>query len=281
MKPLIELSSSMAQNIEGLFFDLDDTFLSETRLSEAAYASLFRLNAAGLRLIALTGRPASWADIIARMWPVEAAIAENGALGYERYGDQIVGFDFCNSSQRVIHQRALQRLVARVREDIPELVPADDAVGRISDFTFDIGEHQMASEAAIEAAQGMARRAGARTTRSSVHLHLTFDRSDKATGALGYLRRKGEDVTRARSRFCFIGDSQNDAPCFAAFSHSFAVANLRGRFSILPQFLTEQTAEKGFCEFADRLLEFRSGGRSAATPTKSAPSALKSQKIER
>src|SRR5690606_29031989 len=110
---------------------------------------------------------------------------------------------------------------------VPALVPADDVDGRVSDFTFDIGEHERASEETIATARAIAAGAGARTTRSSVHLHFTFDRSDKATGALAYLRSTGDDETRARQHFAFIGDSENDAPAFAAFSCTIGVANVR------------------------------------------------------
>src|SRR5690606_52511 len=112
-------------------------------------------------------------------------------------------------------------------------------------------------EETIQAAQEFAHRAGARTTRSSVHLHYTFERADKATGALGYLCRTGGDPTRGRQRFAFIGDSDNDAAAFAAFSHSVGVSNLRGHFSIPPRYLTERSTSRGFVEFAEILTHWR------------------------
>ena len=109
----------------------------------------------------------------------------------------------------------------------------------------------------IQDAQSLAESWGARTTRSSVHLHFTFDRVDKATGALSYLQSQGIDATVARRRFAFIGDSENDAPCFNAFFTTVGVANLRGAFSLKPRYRTEERASAGFIKFAHRLCELR------------------------
>lgn len=257
MKSPAQFPRSIAQSLEGLFFDLDDTFLDTGKVTEAAYAALFRLNETGLRLIALTGRPAAWGELVARMWPVEAAIAENGAVAYARNKGRVTLVDSVDKAERARRQLLLHQLVSTAVERFPDLVPADDVAGRITDFTFDIGEHQKAREETIRAAREFAHRAGARTTRSSVHLHYTFDRADKATGALGYLSRTGGDPTRGRQRFAFIGDSDNDAAGFAAFPHSVGVHNLRGDFSIPPRYLTDRSSSEGFVEFAQILTKLR------------------------
>jgi HAD superfamily hydrolase (TIGR01484 family) len=257
MQHISQLPSAAARSLEGLFFDLDDTFLDNGKVTEAAYAALFRLKESGLRLIALTGRPAAWGELVARMWPVEAAIAENGAVAHVQKGTRVTLIDSVDADERARRRTLLAELVSAALQHFPELVPADDVGGRITDFTFDIGEHLQAKEETILAAREFAQRAGARTTRSSVHLHFTFDRADKATGALSYLLRTGGDPTRGRQRFAFIGDSDNDAAGFAAFSHAVGVHNLRGHFSIPPRYLTDGTSSEGFVEFAQILTKLR------------------------
>lgn len=257
MKSIAQIPPSVAESLEGLFFDLDDTFLDAGKVSEAAYAALFRLKECGLRLIALTGRPAAWGEVVARMWPVEAAIAENGAVIFSETEGRVTLVDSVDEAERARRSHALGELVSAALTQFPDLVPADDVGGRITDFTFDIGEHQKAKEDIIQAAREFAQRAGARTTRSSVHLHYSFDRADKATGALGYLSRTGGDPTRGRQRFAFIGDSDNDAAGFAAFSHTVGVHNLRGHFSIPPRYLTARSSSEGFVEFAQILTKLR------------------------
>jgi hydroxymethylpyrimidine pyrophosphatase-like HAD family hydrolase len=76
MKPLAQLD---AREIDALLFDIDETLTTGGKLTALAYAALEKLHAAGKRLVAVTGRPAGWCDQIARMWPVDAVVGENGA----------------------------------------------------------------------------------------------------------------------------------------------------------------------------------------------------------
>lgn len=258
MRNIFRLSKAEALALKGVLFDLDDTLLDHTHLSRAAYDALFRLRESGLGLIALTGRPASWAELIVRMWPVDAAIAENGSVAYRFVNRAPVLLDTVSHRVRQIRRERLDSLVKEVLRELPQLVPANDVLGRISDFTFDIGESHHMPEDVIGRAIQLARRRGARTTRSSVHLHLTFDHMDKGCGALHLLTRLGHDSTSARHQFAFIGDSQNDAAAFATFATTVGVANLKGTFSLPPKYLTQLPASAGFCQFTDHLCGLRS-----------------------
>jgi len=67
----------------------------------------------------------------------------------------------------------------------------------------------------------------------------------------------GIDLDRQREVAVFIGDSPNDEPKFAYFSHSVAVANIRPflpRLVSPPTYITEEPAGAGFVEFAEMLL---------------------------
>jgi len=103
--------------------------------------------------------------------------------------------------------------------------------------------------------------AGARTSRSSVHLHATFDTDDKASGALRFLARElGQEPGAALSRFAFVGDSGNDAACFAAFRTTFGVANVAaavGRLSVPPRYVARAPMGEGFAEIAGTILRAR------------------------
>src|SRR6187402_1200883 len=84
MRPISALVSDAPGFLRGLLFDLDDTFLDHSQLSEAAYSSLFRLREAGFECYAVTGRPAGWAAVIVNQWPIQGAVAENGAIAFHR-----------------------------------------------------------------------------------------------------------------------------------------------------------------------------------------------------
>lgn len=258
MRPLEDLSRAQVRRLHGLLFDLDDTFLTHGALSEQAYSSLFRLREAGLELYAVTGRPAAWGQILVRQWPIAAAVTENGAIGVSLRGHRLKLHDSLSPNERRDRKRRLQDLVARIRRRVPELVLADDARLRVSDVTFDIGETRNPSSFAVAHAVEHAHQAGARTTRSSVHLHISFDRDDKASGAVELVSElTGADPTWVLQRYAFVGDGENDHCCFAAFKLSIAVANLSGRPSLPPTYVTRSSGGAGFTELAARLAALR------------------------
>ncbi len=161
-------------------------------------------------------------------------------------------------AERESRRERLLELVSLLRERFVDLVPASDVGARRSDYTFDIGETRKVAPEIVEAASAEARRHGAFTTTSSVHLHVSFDRADKASGSLWLLHRQtGLDPTEGRLRYAFVGDSENDAACFAAFQTTVGVANLRGRLTVRPRFVTSRERGAGFAELAETLIALR------------------------
>ncbi|GMV16295.1 MAG: HAD hydrolase family protein [Polyangiaceae bacterium] len=260
MRPISELSAAEARGLEGLLFDLDDTLLDHGRLGETAYSSLFRLRESGLRLIAVTGRPAGWGEVVARQWPVDGAVTENGAVLLYRDDGGVRRLDAVPEAERRTRRIRVAEVVAKIGEAFPELAPADDVAARLSDFTFDIGERQRVAPEVVRAVAALAREHGARTQASSVHLHVSFDADDKATGAVRLVRLLwGTDPTLTRFHFAFIGDSENDAACFAGFRTTIAVQNFSGRPTVSPRYLTAAPRGAGFAEAAARVVELREG----------------------
>ena len=89
MRPLTELSKAEARGLQGLLFDLDDTLLDHGQLTLDAYQALCNLAETDLWLVAVTGRPASWGELVAGMWPIRAALSENGHLAHARLGGRV------------------------------------------------------------------------------------------------------------------------------------------------------------------------------------------------
>jgi len=246
------------RRLRGLLFDLDDTLLEHGKLTKEAFETLCWLRDAGVSLIGVTGRPVAWARVLTPMWPVDALVAENGALSVIREGGRPVVDDRLDGPTRAARRSRLLEIIDRLRARCPGLERSDDCDGRVSDYTFDIGEFRSAGKDLVAQALAAAAALGARTTVSSVHLHVTLDHDDKSTGTLRLLaKRFGVDPGRARFEFAYVGDSSNDAPCFGAFRTSVGVSNLRGRFSLPPRFVTEGARSTGFvetahCLFGDR-----------------------------
>lgn len=256
MRPLAELPKL---DLDGVFFDLDDTLLTHGVLTRDAYGALWDLHDAGLRLVAVTGRPSGWAEVFVRQWPIDGAVTENGAVFVARAGKGV------DVSFRDADPPRLASLIDAVHAADPGLALSDDVHARRSDVTWDIGEHVTVSEDRIRALQALLVANGARTTRSSVHVHATFSGDDKASGAVRFVREKfGTDEGRALARWAFIGDSPNDAACFAALRHTFGVANVRpfaSRISVPPRWISPSERGEGFAEIARAILEKRATWR--------------------
>jgi hydroxymethylpyrimidine pyrophosphatase-like HAD family hydrolase len=95
-----------------------------------------------------------------------------------------------------------------------------------------------------------------------VHLHASYERDDKASGVVRFLRnRLGEDSGSALGRFAFVGDSGNDAACFSAFRVTFGVANVRvhvPRLPLPPRWVALRERGAGFAEIARAIVAARS-----------------------
>ena len=263
MRPLRAFAAQRPSDLafDGIVFDLDGTVLSDGRLTLPAYEALHRLKEHGFRLIACTGRPAGWGEIIARQWPLDLAVAENGAIGFAREGRAVVRIDRLSLAERGARRDRLEEAARQLQDEFPDLVLADDNLARLSDVTFDIGETQTVAQERVRQVRGRAAELELRTFTSSIHLHITFDSDDKATGTLRILaQRFGHDPTAARLCNAFIGDSANDAACFAGFRTTFAVANVAHHLeslSVPPRFVSNAEEGQGFVEIADRLCAVR------------------------
>ena len=80
MQPLADSSQNALRKIRFVLTDIDDTLTENGLLPAASYQALERLQKAGKKVIPITGRPAGWCDHIARMWPVDGIVGENGAF---------------------------------------------------------------------------------------------------------------------------------------------------------------------------------------------------------
>jgi HAD superfamily hydrolase (TIGR01484 family) len=256
MRPLSELPRERARALVGVVFDLDDTALDHGLLTAAALAALWRARRAGLRLIAATGRPAGWAEVFARALPIDGAIAENGALAYFREGARVHALEPLDGAGRAALVPLADELCATFGARL-----ADDNGLRRTDVTIDVGENDRLPPETVTAMTRWAAARGLRTTVSSVHVHLSSSPEDKASGVLRFLHRRfGEDPGSALTRYAFVGDSGNDAACFAAFRVSVGVANVAphlARLSVPPRYVASAERGAGFAETLDALLALR------------------------
>ena len=256
MKPLAALD---ARGVRALLVDIDDTLTTEGKLTAGAYAALERLHRAGLRVVPVTGRPAGWCDHIARMWPVDAVVGENGAFYFFYSGSQLHKRFHDDTQSRMQKRARLEVLAARILAAVPGCALASDQPYRETDLAIDYCED--VAPLPLEAAEriaGLMQQAGLTAKVSSIHVNGWFGEYDKlATTRRLFAERFGLDLEAANREVVFAGDSPNDAPMFAFFRNSVGVANVH-RFEHLladkPKYVTRAPSGRGFVELADHLL---------------------------
>jgi len=253
MKPLAELDARPARYV---LLDLDDTLTSAGKLTAEAYAALESLQRGGKHVILVTGRPAGWCDHIARMWPLDAVVGENGAF-YFWFSEGKLGKRFIDDAQTRARQRSqLMEIAARILAQVPGTAIASDQPYRETDLAIDYRED--VAPLSLESAEriaGLMRNAGLTAKVSSIHVNGWFGRYDKlATARLLFAERFGVDLEAANRQVVYTGDSPNDAPMFAFFDRSVGVANVRRFPGLAPKYVTEAEAGAGFAELAAHLL---------------------------
>ena len=142
MRPLAEFPVEARGRIRGVLTDIDDTLTSNGHLFAAAYTALERLRSAGLLVIPVTGRPAGWCDHIARMWPVDAVVGENGAFWFRhdpRVGRLVKRYVVEEAERRRLAGR-LREIAARVLAEVPGCALASDQAYREADIAIDFRE---------------------------------------------------------------------------------------------------------------------------------------------
>jgi len=257
MKPLAQLPEP--DRIQGLLFDIDDTLTTDGRLTAEAYGALERLKRAGRIVVPITGRPAGWCDHIARMWPVDAVVGENGAFYFRRKGGRLLKRFLDDESTRAAHRASLAAIGERILAQVPGCALASDQAYRETDLAIDFCEDvpPLPLEAAGRIAELM-RAAGLTAKVSSIHVNGWFGRYDKLTMTRTlFAEQFGRALDAANGSLVFAGDSPNDAPMFAYFEHSVGVANVArfaGRLEAAPKYVTQRAAGAGFAELAAHLL---------------------------
>ncbi len=261
MQPVARFPAEQRASIRFVLTDIDDTLTSDGRLGAAAYRALERLTQSGRHVVPVTGRPAGWCDMIARFWPVDAVVGENGAFyfRYDHAARRMTRRYFVVESEREMAHRRLDRLAAEILAAVPGARVAADQPYRVADLAIDYREDcGPLSVAEVNRIVALFEAAGATAKISSIHVNGWFGDYDKLAMTHILFRELYDlDLDTARDAVAFIGDSPNDAPMFGHFPNSIAVANIRphlARLGALPTYVTEAASGAGFVEFAEMLL---------------------------
>ena len=268
MLPLVECPAGRLKRVRGVLADIDDTLTSDGRLTADSYAAMEHVHNAGLAMIPITGRPAGWCDHIARMWPVDAVVGENGAFWfrYDHQRRQMHRYFECDAEQRRAQRDKLRSIADEVMRRVPRARVAADQLYREADLAIDYCEDvPRLTDEEVNTIVSVMSSKGLTVKVSSIHVNGWFGTYDKLTTTRKLLLECFGAQTRIQEEFCYIGDSPNDEPMFAYFDISFGVANVAefaSRMKDHPKYVTRASGGAGFAEFSAYLLRTRRSAHS-------------------
>jgi HAD superfamily hydrolase (TIGR01484 family) len=255
MKPLSSWPQTARDKIAGVFTDIDDTLTTKGAITPDALEALHHLKAKGLMVIPITGRPVGWSMSFASTWPVDAMVAENGAVAllYNTQSNQVSKIYQQDLATRTHNFQEMQRIAKHVMKEIPGTVMAQDSPGRETDIAFDHSEFHTLTTEQIQQVVQLLQQEGMTATVSSIHINAWFGDHNKWHGAQWILKElAGRDLKQELDQWVYVGDSTNDQVMFEHFKHSVGVANiLRFEHDLkhLPKYIAMQERGTGFAEF--------------------------------
>ena len=267
MTPLSDCPRPVLAAVRGVLTDIDETVSTEGHLTPEAYGALAALRKAGLLAIPVTGRPAGWCDHIARFWPVDAVVGENGAfwMWHDEKARRLRTRFIQSGEERADGRRRLEAVRADVLREVRGAGIASDQPYRLADLAVDFCEDVPALKRDdVARIVAIFERHGAHAKVSSIHVNGWFGDYDKlTTSRLMMAELFGVDLRRDAERYVFAGDSPNDAPMFGFFPNGVGMANVRDFADLmphLPRWVTQARSGAGFVELARALISARTAG---------------------
>lgn len=256
------LADWVVPQLIGVFTDIDDTLTTAGAITPDALQALAALKAAGLQLIPVTGRPVGWSEAFAQSWPVDAIVAENGAVALvHEAGQPLRKIYQQDAATRSAHFARMQQVLARIEREVPGARRARDSAGRETDIAIDHSEFTQLPPDAIDHVVALMQHAGMQATVSSIHINGWYGTHDKFAGARWIVRELwGRDLDAELGQWLYVGDSANDQVMFKHFTHSVGVANIRRwatQLTHAPAHITRAERGAGFAELTGHLLRLR------------------------
>ena len=264
MQPLSSWPPVARAGLVGVFTDIDDTLTTDGAITPDALAALGALKAAGLQVIAITGRPVGWSVPFATAWPIDAIVAENGAVALvppSTPGGALSKRYLQDGPTRAANYARMQQVLARIEGEIPGAVRATDSPGRETDIAIDHSEFVHLDEAQIAAVVTLMQAEGMHATVSSIHINGWYGDHNKLEGARWIVRAlQGRTLDDEMDRWAYVGDSTNDQLMFKTFAHSIGVANVARfvpKLAHLPRYVAQGERGAGFAEVVAAVLAAR------------------------
>jgi HAD superfamily hydrolase (TIGR01484 family) len=260
MKPLASWPAPSRRAVKGVFTDIDDTLTTEGQVTGDVLRALDALSAAGVHVIPITGRPVGWSEPFAAQWPVQAIVAENGAVALSRSSrpGALRKLYQQDPEVRAANFARMRQVAQRIVREVPGATLARDSAGRETDIAIDHSEYVQLPPACVAQVVRLMQNEGMNATVSSIHINGWFGDHNKLSGARWIVRELlGRELDEEIDRWVYVGDSTNDVLMFEHFPHSVGVANIRrfeAELSHPPAYITPAERGAGFAQVAQAIL---------------------------
>ena len=259
------IHADIVKNIIGIFFDIDDTLTTFGKIQAVAFQALWDLKNSGLKVVPITGRSAGWCDHIARMWPVDGIVGENGAFyfWFDEEEHKLKKRFLDPDEVRADKRRRLTRIRDEILTSVSGTAMASDQLYRETDLGIDYCEDvKPLDRASVDRICRIFKKYGATCKVSSIHVNGWFGGYDKLGMTKIFAQERwGLDLDANKERFMFCGDSPNDEPMFHYFRYTAGVKNIlhfADRIKHMPTFIASKDGGEGFAEIVETILKGRS-----------------------
>ena len=242
--PFQGFSEEERNAVEIVVTDVDDTITKNGKLYPNALQSLWKLKRMGKMIVLLTGGSAGWSDVYIRQWPVDAVIAEGGALILAHGKDGGIVYRF---------NPMIDPMFQKKKENLMKLTAglqlSSDQYARLYDIAYD--KKQLNKEE-TRTLKGMVQASGGQWHESSIHINVSFGNFNKRSSLVFFMDTlfsiKGDKL---RNNGIYLGDSLNDEDLFSFMPLSVGMRSVednRASFTFLPKYITSGYGGDGFSE---------------------------------
>jgi len=255
MLPFAEFPKRELANIKYLVSDIDDTLTLDSVLPAEVYTSLETMREQGIIVILITGRPAGWCDMIARFWPVDAVIGENGSFYFKPDNGRIKRVWIDDAATRKANLLRLQAMADKIVAKFPGTALAEDNPFRATDVAVDFAEDvKPLSLETAEQIREQFEQLGATAKVSSIHVNAWIGSYNKLSMFEKLLASEYKlCIDDILNKTIYTGDSPNDAPMFRRFHLSIGVKSVSNY-----QMHKADHGATGFIQVAKQILQERS-----------------------
>lgn len=201
-----------------IFSDFDGTLTIDGEIGAVFFDILELLKKQNKELVIVSGRSLSWGHFFITHFPIRYCIMEGGGVIVYRDDKGIIKEENLISDKTI---NDLEKLTQDLCKEVPEAILSADSVGRRADRAIEI--YQM-NEADSKKVEGFLNKAGAKFSKSDVHLNFWLEDLSKANAVSHFLKNH---TTNVKQEDClYFGDAMNDESMFEFFDHTVGVSNI-------------------------------------------------------